>query len=108
LVDIDAAQRAAKKAIDHAGLNDLRRLLSGYFWERLRSKSPGELDVYLSALQVWNREGQACVFKTADEPCAAYTALVFDEGVCVVVLGACYRYPVSAANWWRSVIRPRL
>jgi hypothetical protein len=108
LVDLDGALRLAERAGDAKAVAHLRRLLRVYFWETLRAKSYPQLEAFLATLQVWRTEGEASVFKTVDEPCMAFTALAFDEGLYVVVLGACYRYPNSQDAWWRDVIRPRL
>ncbi len=108
LVDLKEALDAAHDARDGRGGDWLQRLMFVYVKERLASKSPTELEVYLRSRRVWRRDGVHAVFKSVDEPCVAYAALEFDDGVQILVLGFCHRYPRSEEAWWLEHIRPRL
>jgi hypothetical protein len=88
-------------------------LLFEHVNEQLRRKSPDKLAAYLGGLRPWRvleRASQQplAVYKTADQPCLAYTAFAQGADVVLLVLGVCRRYPSSEESWWTDVIRPRL
>jgi len=107
-MDFALALREAEDRDDAAGGRVLRNLQFDYFQTRLAGYTPEKLQGYLEGLAVWRFEAGVAVFKTADQPCAAFAALEFPEGIRVLVLGFCYRHRVSAADWWEAVIRPRV
>jgi hypothetical protein len=107
-LDVEAAWDAAQRAKDASGIAAIRRLLYEYVQEELQSKSPARLAAYCASRAPWRTEGDVAVYKSTDLPCVAFTALVFDGDVHLVVLGFCYRYPGDDDDWWTQVVRPRL
>lgn len=108
LKDLADAMDQAKVANDKTGLNNLRELLFDHLQEKLASKPDKAIRKYAASRSVWRVDDGHSVFKTADEPCLAYTAFETNGDVSVLALGFCYRYPVSEEAWWTDVIRPRL
>lgn len=107
LKDLADALAETVKAGDNESGDWLIELLHRHFRERLAGKSPAQLVAHLASLQVW-RSDPGPVFKTADLPCAAYAAIEWGGELTILVLGFCYRYPISEQMWWTEVIRPRL
>lgn len=107
-VELKDALDRAERARDGAASKALMELAFGHISEKLGRLSPNQLDRYLGTLQVWRVEDDCPVFRTVDEPAIAFTALEFDSGTHIVVLGVLYRNAASDEDWWRSTILPRL
>lgn len=107
-VEFNQAIAAAERAGDRAGREFLDFLFNEHIPDTLGRMSPRELLHHVANAAPWRREGAVEVFKTVDQPCFAYTAHDADGEVTLLVLGFCHRYPTTAEDWWRQVIRPRL
>jgi hypothetical protein len=107
-LDLKTALDAAETARDSVGHDWLQTLMFEYLAEKLAKLSPRKLAARLATLQIWRQEGLHPVFKSVGEPALAFTVLEFDDGLKLVALGFCYRYPGSEEAWWRTVIQPRL
>lgn len=87
--------------------------LRGLWMNWLEVELPGRTDEalidYLESRAVWREERDVQVYKTAGEPCVAFTGFVQPGEVELVALAACEAYPGGSEEaWWTDVVRPRV
>ncbi len=110
LSDLKSALDAATNVNDFLAARRLLFLHCDYL-AHLAAMGPADLIGYLEGRGVWREVGDWPVYKTAGQPCLAFTAQVSADGLAVdlIALGACYRYPVASDEaWWSETIMPRV
>jgi hypothetical protein len=110
LTDVNNAHEEPQRASDPDGMRALTRLWLEYFDKFLGTMPVAALIEYLQGRQCWRQYEEWVVLKTTGEPCIVYAAQNTNpNGVTLVALGACYRYPNGTEDeWWNTIILPRL
>jgi hypothetical protein len=110
LKDFRLAVDQAVEANDHGSLDRLLSLHMTFFNQDLRTMGAGHLRSFLESQAVWRIEKDWPIYKTAGEPCIAFTARIGpDDTIHLIALAACYRYPDGSADtWWTRDVQPRV
>ena len=109
--DLRAAVEQARLASDPKAAQRIRDLALDSLYVRLPAMSPAAAIDYLETRRVWRWSQDYPVYKTADLPCAAFTADVSEDEseVTITALATCYRYPANSEDrWWTDIVEPRV